>query len=162
MREIRSAGEMSDIGRDRAIDATGLVTDNKAQRNDPFSGLVETTNTFFNMWMIPPVKSGWLVASVVLAVGCASPEPPPPTCSKDDAWFYAEQAVEGVLKNPDDADFHNPYGWKVDNDPKVSGQYIVTGQVTATNSFNAKIKSTFKAVVRCDAGTWYLGKVTME
>lgn len=85
-----------------------------------------------------------------------------PICSTSDAWFYAKQAVEGVLKNPDEADFHNPYGWKVENDVSVAGQYIVTGEVTATNSFNAKIKQTFTAVVRCEKGTWYLGKVTMQ
>lgn len=104
-----------------------------------------------------------LTLIAVLMLGCVpNKEEAPAVCSSSDAWFYAEQAVEGVLKNPDEADFHNPYGWKVENDPSVPGQFIVTGEVTATNSFNAKIKSTFKAVVRCDGGTWYLGRVTME
>jgi uncharacterized Zn finger protein (UPF0148 family) len=85
-----------------------------------------------------------------------------PICSSSDAWLYAQQAVEGVLKNPDEADFHNPLGWEVKNDATVAGQYIVTGEVTATNSFNAKIRQTFKAVVRCDKGTWYIGNVTMQ
>lgn len=89
-------------------------------------------------------------------------EPAPKFCDKSDAWQIAQGAVEAVLKNPDEAEFHNPYGWDVEIDPKHDGQYIVTGQVTATNSFNAKLKQTFRAVVRCDKGTWYTGKVTME
>lgn len=80
-------------------------------------------------------------------------------CSASDAPFYAEQAVEAVLKNPDEADFSPWSTWEV---KPVDDQYEVTGQVTATNSFNANIKSTFKAIVRCDGGTWYLGRVTME
>lgn len=87
-----------------------------------------------------------------------------PVCRRSDAWQYAQQAVENVLKNPDEADFHNPLGWTVEDDsahPGI-GQMIVTGQVTATNLFNAKIKQTFKAVVRCENGTWYTGKVTFS
>lgn len=84
------------------------------------------------------------------------------TCNRGDAWLFAQQAVEGVLKNPDDADFHNPHGWEVKDDTKYPGQYIVTGEVTATNSFNAKIRQTFQAVVRCENGTWYTGRVTWE
>lgn len=110
----------------------------------------------------------WFAGAVVALVFIVSlfnsgeDEEEPKACSSSDAWFYAEQAVEGVLKNPDEADFHNPNGWTVENDPSVAGQYIVTGEVTATNSFNAKIKSTFKAVVRCEDGTWYTGRVTIE
>lgn len=101
------------------------------------------------------------VVLIFLWRACSEPSTsePEPICSESDAWQYAQQAVEGVLKNPDDAEFHNPYGWKVEPDPRYRGQYIVTGQVTATNSFNAKLKQTFTAGVRCENGTWYLGDV---
>lgn len=102
------------------------------------------------------------VALFVIAGMIGSTNDGPPVCSRSDAWMYAKQAVEGVLKNPDEADFHNPLGWEVENDERVSGQYIVHGQVTATNSFNAKLKQDFSAVVRCEAGTWYLGRVVIE
>ena len=96
------------------------------------------------------------------ACSTASPTTPSTICDRSDAWLYAQGAVEDVLKNPDDADFHNPYGWKVEEDPTVTGQSLVTGEVTATNSFNAKLRQTFTAVVRCERGTWYTGKVTMQ
>lgn len=113
------------------------------------------------------LKWGVLIGSLgFLALMVLTPSPSdtidPKTCSRSDAWLYAQQAVKAQLKNPDEADFHNPLSWEVESDPTVAGQVIVKGQVTATNSFNAKIKSNFSAVVRCDKGTWYTGRVVME
>lgn len=105
----------------------------------------------------------WGIGAVVVTAfvmnWLTAEDEPATTCSPNDAPFYAQQAVEAVLKNPDEADFTAWSTWEV---KPVGVQYEVTGQVTATNSFNAKIKNTFHAIVRCDKGTWYLGKVTME
>lgn len=112
-------------------------------------------------WLLPLI--GMLLIVFVLIKACGgSAKPKAPVCDRGDAWLYAQGAVEQVLKNPDDAEFHHPSKWKVEADPTVSGQYIVTGEVTATNSFNAKLRQTFTAVVRCEKGTWYIGKVTMR
>ena len=116
--------------------------------------------------VIRSVAIGGIVILVLFLMirGCGTitPKESETICDRSDAWLYAKGAVEDVLKNPDDADFHNPYSWKVEDDPKFTGQYLVTGEVTATNSFNAKLRQTFTAVVRCERGTWYTGKVTMR
>lgn len=62
------------------------------------------------------------------------------------------------LKNPAGADF----AW-VNYDDAVTienGQFVVVSYVDATNSFNAMIRTYFKARMTCDNGTFTL--VSME
>lgn len=145
------AKEQADVARIRAEREAAVKAEKEA---------ADRSNKKIASWV---TYGGVIIVLLFLWRACSSvADKDPAICNKSDAWMFAEQAVEGVLKNPDEADFHNPSRWEVEDDPLHPGQYIVTGEVTATNSFNAKIRQTFKAVVRCDKGTWYTGRVTMQ
>ena len=85
--------------------------------------------------------------------------PEPPSCTDLDARIMAKYNVEGNLKNPDEADFSNTATWEVQREGEV---FTVTGQVTATNSFNAKIKQTFVARLKCAPDGWHNGSVIFQ
>lgn len=105
----------------------------------------------------------WFLGAVIVLVFIVSlfrgdPEPVT-TCTDMDARVHARMNVENNLKNPDDADFSNSAAWEVN---QSDGVWTVEGEVTATNSFNAKIKSHFVCMLKCEAGEWRYGSVTLD
>lgn len=102
-----------------------------------------------------------IVLVAVVATMLGGPSKPATTCTDTDAKLTAQGAVERILKDPEGADFTPWHEWTIADDPAYPGQLIVTGEVTAANSFGGRIKQRFTAAVRCDKGTWYYGQVKL-
>lgn len=85
--------------------------------------------------------------------------PARPSCTRIDAIVSAQGNVKAQLKNPDEAVFSNSAAWDVKQEGDV---FTVIGEVTATNSFNAKLKQTFTAQVKCSPDGWHYGSVVLQ
>lgn len=89
---------------------------------------------------------GWVISRVESR--------PDPGAAERDATRVCEDFVKERLKAPATADFSD---LDVTSD---AGEYTVTGDVDAQNSFGAKLRSHFTCVVRDSGDQWTLVSVT--
>lgn len=112
-------------------------------------------------------KKLWAIAGVLAFIGWMIPETPQAKAARQqadqaradrqqlvDAWIASHRLIEQRLKAPGTA------SWSPFQDSQVSrgadGTVMVVGWVDSQNSFGAKVRTNYSALVKREADTWRL------